>query len=176
MSLHEIVELVIAFVKAHDTWIMPIVFLLAFGESLAFFSLLLPATIILLGLGALIGESGLNFWPIWLAAAVGAFLGDWVSYIAGAHFKGDVGKIWPISRKPQLLTRAHNFFERWGIWSIFLGRFLGPFRAIVPLVAGICTMPLRYFQIANIFSALIWSFGVLAPGAFGLQWLAQWIS
>ncbi|WP_430199901.1 DedA family protein [Photorhabdus luminescens] len=176
LSLHEIVDLVIAFVKAHDTWIMPIVFLLAFGESLAFFSLLLPATIILLGLGALIGESGLNFWPIWLAAAVGAFLGDWVSYIVGAYFKGDVGKIWPISRKPQLLTRVHRFFERWGIWSIFFGRFFGPFRAIVPLVAGICAMPLRYFQIANICSALIWSFGVLAPGAFGLQWLVQWVS
>ncbi|WP_424679750.1 DedA family protein, partial [Escherichia coli] len=67
------------------------------------------------------------------------------------------------------------FFNRWGVWGVFIGRFFGPFRAIVPLVAGICAMPQRYFQLANLASAMIWAFGILAPGAFGLQWLAKWI-
>ncbi|MFF1009169.1 DedA family protein, partial [Proteus mirabilis] len=39
----------------------------------------------------------------------------------------------------------------------------------------ICAMPQRYFQLANLASAMIWAFGILAPGAFGLQWLAKWI-
>ncbi|PHM61775.1 DedA family protein [Xenorhabdus ishibashii] len=175
MSLHEIIELVISFVKAHEVWAIPIIFLLAFGESLAFISLLLPATIILLGLGALIGESGLTFWPIWIAAAAGAFFGDWVSYWFGFHYKENVGKMWPLSRHPQMLVRGHRFFERWGVWGIFIGRFFGPLRAVVPLVAGICAMPKRYFQLANLASALIWAFGILAPGAFGLRWLAEWM-
>ncbi|MDC9622625.1 DedA family protein [Xenorhabdus sp. XENO-7] len=175
MSLHEIIELVTDFVKAHEDWAIPIIFLLAFGESLAFISLLLPATIILLGLGALIGESGLNFWPIWIAAAAGAFFGDWVSYLFGVHYKDNVGKIWPLSRHPQTLVRGHRFFERWGVWGVFIGRFFGPFRAVIPLVAGICAMPKRHFQLANFASALIWAFGILAPGAFGLRWLAEWM-
>ena len=58
-----------------------VVFLLAFGESLAFFSLLLPASVILFALGALIGKAEIAFWPIWLAAAVGAVAGMMVAPI-----------------------------------------------------------------------------------------------
>lgn len=75
MTLNDIITLIIDFVREHESWAMPIVFILAFGESLAFLSLLLPATVILLGLGALIGESGISFWPIWAAATAGAFFG-----------------------------------------------------------------------------------------------------
>jgi len=151
---------------------LPIVFVLAFGESLAFLSLLFPATVILLGVGALIGEGGLNFMPVFLAAAAGGFFGDWVSYYIGYYYKDNVRHMWPISRSPQTLDRGHQFFEKWGIWGVFFGRFFGPFRAVVPLVAGICAMPQRHFQLANLSSAVIWAFGLLAPGAFGLKWMA----
>lgn len=77
MTLDNIIQVVVEFVRNHEHWAIPIVFFLAFGESLAFLSLLLPATVILLGLGALVGESGIAFWPLWLAASVGAFMGDW---------------------------------------------------------------------------------------------------
>ena len=127
-------------------------------------SLLLPATVILLALGALIGESGIAFWPIWAAAAVGAFFGDWLSYWIGYHYQDRVAHMWPLSRNPQLLARGHAFFERWGVLGIFIGRFFGPLRAVVPLVGGICGMPQRYFQLANVTSAMIWAFGILAPG------------
>lgn len=59
--------------------------------------------------------------------------------------------------------------------GVFFGRFLGPLRASVPLVAGICEMPASTFQIANIASAIVWATGILAPGAFGLKWLQQWV-
>lgn len=153
----------------------PSSFSLAFGESLAFLSLLLPATVILLALGALIGESGIAFWPIWAAAAAGAFFGDWLSYWIGYHYQDRVAHMWPLSRNPQLLARGHAFFERWGVLGIFIGRFFGPLRAVVPLVGGICGMPQRYFQLANVTSAMIWAFGILAPGAFGIKWLSQWL-
>lgn len=57
----------------------------------------------------------------------------------------------------------------------FIGRFFGPLRAVIPLVAGICAMPKHYFQLANLLSAMVWAFAILAPGAFGLSWLAQWM-
>nr|WP_274613891.1 DedA family protein [Yersinia enterocolitica] len=175
VTLNDVITIVIDFVREHETWATPIVFILAFGESLAFLSLLLPATVILLGLGALIGESGISFWPIWAAAVIGAFFGDWLSYWIGDHYKDRVGTLWPLSRNPQLLVRGHAFFERWGFFGAFIGRFFGPLRAVVPLVAGICAMPKFYFQLANITSAIIWAFGILAPGVFGIQWLSHWI-
>ncbi len=61
MTLNEIVTLVTDFTRENEIWALPIIFFLAFGESLAFLSLLLPATVILLGLGALIGESNITF-------------------------------------------------------------------------------------------------------------------
>lgn len=123
MTVQDIIHTITLFVKEHEIWAVPIVFLLAFGESLAFISLLIPATVILLGLGALIGESGLLFWPIWLAAALGAFFGDWISYWVGYHYKEGVRNLWPISRSPQTLVRGHQFFNRWGVWGYLLGDF-----------------------------------------------------
>ena len=103
----------------------PIVFVLAFGESLAFVSLLLPATVILFGIGGLIGATGIGFWPIWLAAALGAVLGDWLSYWLGNHYKYEIARLWPLSRRPDLLPRGEAFFRRWGVAGIFFGRFFG---------------------------------------------------
>lgn len=169
------IKFITDFVSEHQIWMIPIIFFLAFGESLAFVSLLLPATLILLGLGALIGQSAIPFLPIYIAAVLGAFLGDWLSYWIGARYNDKIATIWPLSRYPYLLKRGHVFFERWGIFGAFLGRFFGPLRAVIPLVAGICGMSQYYFQLANITSALIWAFGVLAPGAFGIKSLSHWI-
>lgn len=168
---HNVAQTILAWLQQHQAWASPLVFALAFGESLALISLLLPATAILLGAGGLIGAAGLSFWPIWTAAVAGAVLGDAVSYWIAYHFQDAVGRIWPLSRHPDLLPRGHAFFQRFGFGSVFLGRFFGPLRSVMPLVAGICGMPQLPFQLANVGSALIWATLVLAPGAFGARWL-----
>ncbi|MER9706875.1 MULTISPECIES: DedA family protein [unclassified Mesorhizobium] len=175
MSLDEVTQATIAFIRTHEAWGVPLVLVLAFGESLAFISLLLPATVILIGVGFLIGESGIAFWPLWLAAAIGAALGDWLSFWIGTRLGNGVSHYWPLSRYPNLIPRGHLFFERWGVAGVFFGRFFGPLRASVPLAAGICKMPALTFQIANITSAFVWATGILAPGALGLKWLQAWI-
>ncbi len=124
-------------------WAAPIVFALAFGESLAFISLLVPAWGALVAIGALIESGGIEF-----LAGVGrglarrrlrrlAVLLD----RAQARTFG-VAKIWPLSRHPDLIPRGEAFVKKWGILGIFIGRFFGPLRASVPLVAGIFEMPL----------------------------------
>ena len=56
------------------------VFLLSLLESFAFVSLIVPATFILLGVGALIGAAGVGFLFAWAGAAAGAFAGDWAAF------------------------------------------------------------------------------------------------
>ncbi|QBH98321.1 DedA family protein [Limnobaculum zhutongyuii] len=175
MTLDDIITSIMNFVRDHQAWGAPIVFFLAFGESIAFLSLLIPATVILIGIGAIIGESGIAFWPIWIAASLGAFFGDWISYWLGWRYKERIAHIWPLSRNPQMLVRGQHFFDRWGTIGVFVGRFFGPFRATVPLVAGICEMPLKSFQVVNLTSAMLWGFLILAPGAFGIQWIAHYL-
>lgn len=169
MSINDIITWINEMLRQHKSCIIPIVFFLAFSESLVFFSLLMPATVILLALGVLLGENHIAFWPIWTAATIGAFLGDWISYSIGYHYQNRVIHMWPLSHNPQLLTRGYAFFKRWGLLGIFISRFFGPLRAVVPLIGGIYGMPQRYFQLANIISAMIWAFSILAPGVLGIK-------
>src|SRR6202051_800366 len=78
------------FVRDDQAWAAPIVLVLAFGESLAFISLLIPAWGALVAIGALIGASAISFWPVWIAGGIGAALGDWVSYWFGYKYKEHV--------------------------------------------------------------------------------------
>ena len=162
--MEELARSVIAFVHDHQAWAAPIVFVLAFGESLAFVSLLVPAWSALIGIGALIGATDISFWPVWLAGALGAGFGDWLSYWIGDRYKNQVATMWPLSRYPTMLPRAESFMRVWGVPSIFIGRFFGPLRASIPLVAGIFEMPYWRFQIANFSSAMVWSAVLLASG------------
>ncbi len=163
-QLQDYTQQIIEFVRAHEAWAAPIVAALAFGESLAFISLLIPAWAVLVAMGVLIGETGINFWPILVAGAVGAALGDWLSYWIGIKVGPSIGKVWPLSRNPGLIPRGERFVLRWGASAIFIGRFFGPLRAAVPLVAGIFLMPWWRFQVANFVSAFVWVAVVLTLG------------
>ena len=160
---------ILDFVREHQEFAAPIVGALAFGESLALISLLIPATVLLIGIGALIGASGIEFWPIYLGAVLGAGLGDWVSFWLGRHYHEPIARMWPLSKHPDLLPKGHAFFEKWGWPGVFIGRFFGPLRAVVPLVAGTCQMPKTPFQIANWTSAAVWAALLLGPGSLGMS-------
>ena len=163
-SLEAFAQQLVEFVRLHEAWAAPVVFALAFGESLAFISLLIPAWAALVGIGVLISSGNLNFWPIWVAGAVGAALGDWLSIWVGITLGPPVAQVWPLSRHPELLPRGEAFVKRWGVLAIFIGRFFGPLRASVPLVAGIFHMPYWSFQLANFSSAFVWAAVLLTIG------------
>jgi membrane protein DedA with SNARE-associated domain len=166
---------VVEFVRDHEYWAAPVVAALAFGESLAFISLMIPAWAALVAIGVLVAESGINFWPIFFAGAVGAALGDWLSYWVGVKLGPAVGRMWPLSRYPDFIARGEGFVTRWGALAIFIGRFSGPLRASVPLAAGIFAMPFWRFQVANFSSAFVWVAVLLTLGdvvamIFNLIW------
>jgi membrane protein DedA with SNARE-associated domain len=172
--MEEFARALAGLVRDHQAWAAPIVLLLAFAESLAVISLLVPAWGALVAIGALISASDINFWPVWIAGGIGAALGDWVSYWFGFKYKEQVAQIWPLSRYPEILPRGEEFVKRWGVPSIFIGRFFGPLRASVPLAAGIFEMPYWRFQVANFASALVWAAALLLFGdviATSLEWL-----
>jgi membrane protein DedA with SNARE-associated domain len=174
MGLEAYVDPTIAFVRDNAIWAPPIVFALAFAESLAFISLLIPAWGALVAIGALIAAGGVSFWPVWIAGALGAAFGDWLSYWIGQKLEHSVAHIWPLSSHPELLPRGEAFMKKWGALGIFIGRFFGPLRAVVPLIAGIFEMPFWRFQFANFTSAFVWAAVLLTIGdviSFTVKWL-----
>jgi membrane protein DedA with SNARE-associated domain len=165
------------FVAQYPNWAAAVVFVLAFGESLAFVSLVLPFWAMLVAIGAIIGgTNSLNFWAIVAAAASGAALGDWFSYWLGYHYHERIQQMWPLKSHPKLVENGKIFFKRWGAWAIVLARFSGPLRASVPIAAGIAQMPQIMFQFANWASAFLWAFVLLSPGAYGMRWWFEYFS
>lgn len=177
MDIASIKADLVEFVGAHRSWAPLVIAGLAFGESLAVVSLFVPATVLLLGVGALIDKLGLSFWPIWAGAAVGAALGDVLSYEVGRYFQDPVRTVWPLNRYPDLMRKGEEFCRRFGVWAIAIGRFFGPARAFVPLVAGILEMPRLPFLAANVASALVWAYLLLTVGDVSgvvLSAVAEW--
>ncbi len=153
------------FVHAHGAWVVPVVFALSFLKSLAFVSLVVPSSIVVAIIVALMDMSGVSLWPTWFAIWLGAALGDWASYAIGWRLKDRVHRYWPFTRYPHLMPRGERFFRRWGAMSVVLCRFFSPLRATVPLLCGIFEMPPLVFQVANWISAGLWAGLVIAIGA-----------
>lgn len=152
------------FISSHGAWAGPIVGILCLGESLAIVGLFVPATAVMLAIGGLIGADTLDAWPIVLWAIAGSIVGDWLSYVFGNRIGPRVYRRWPLNRHRSAVARTRLFFRKYGFAAIFMGRFMGPIRATVPLVAGVLAMPKRPFQIANIASAALWVPLMFTPG------------
>lgn len=162
-----------AFIAQHGMWAGPIIGLLAFGESLAVVGLFIPATALMIAIGGLIGTGVVD--PFWIMgwAMVGAVIGDWISYALGRRLGPAAYRRWPLNRHRPMVARARLFFRRYGFLSIFAGRFLGPIRATIPLVAGVMDMDRRRFRIANVTSAFLWVPVMFAPGYFAVKSLGS---
>ena len=112
---------VVDFVSAHRDWAPVLVFLLALGETIAFVSILIPSTAILVGVGALVAAGGLDFAPLWVGASLGALIGSTFSYWLGDRFGPRMLALWPLNKDPALVARGTSAFARWGAVTV-----LGP--------------------------------------------------
>ncbi|EHL96493.1 SNARE-like domain protein [Acetobacteraceae bacterium AT-5844] len=161
-----------AWVRANAALAAPVTFLIAFLESFPVVSIVVPSTALLLAVGALVGSDLLSPGPVILACILGGILGD----AAGYWLARFIGPYAVRKRLPPSCRRIYAWsvvvFRRWGWWAVFIGRFLGPMRAVTPLAAGVVGMKNWPFQTANILSAIIWAPLVLMPGTVG-GWLAR---
>ncbi len=102
--------------------------LVAFLESLALVGLILPGTVMMAGLGALIGSGEVNFWQAWLAGIIGCLMGDWISFWLGWRFKKPLHR-WSFMKKNKaLLDKTEHALHQHSMFTILVGRFVGPTR------------------------------------------------
>lgn len=158
--LNSITELI----HQYPTWSGAIVFLVAMIESLAIIGVIVPGVAIMFAIGALISNGTLDMTTTVLWAAAGASFGDGLSYAIGRHYDKKIYQISWFKKNPNVLEKGHVFFEKYGIFSILIGRFVGPIRAVIPLIAGILDMPLKQYVPINIIASLLWAPAYLFPG------------
>ena len=171
--MDDLAQQLVDFIRQHQGWAGPILFVTAFGESLCIVNLFVPGTAILIAAGALIPLGIVDPWTGFFWSVPGAVIGDTLSYWIGRRFAPFLPRLWPFTRRPDMLPRGEAFFRRYGAWSVAIGRWFGPVRAVIPLTAGCMRMEPLPFQIANIGSALVWSPSLLAFGALAGTALRQ---
>ncbi len=164
--MEQLVATISVFLESHGAWAGPILGLIAFGESLAIFGLFVPATAVMLMVGGLVGGGLVDPLPVIGWSILGSILGDAISYGIGRRIGPRIYYRRPLRNHRAMVARARLFFRRYGFWSVLIGRFLGPIRSTIPLVAGVMRMPQRPFQLANVISAVLWVPIMLAPGFF----------
>jgi membrane protein DedA with SNARE-associated domain len=158
---HELFTLVRETAQAHPFWCLPIAAAIAFSESFVGVSIIIPGTTLLLTLGGVIGASHIPVWPAVLGATLGSILGDWISWWIGFHYHHQILHIWPFRKFETQIEKGLHFFQKWGPGAIFIGRFTGPLRATVPLVAGMSETAFWPFQLANAASAVVWAVAIM---------------
>lgn len=141
------------------------VFAAALLESTAVIGIVVPGSLVVFGGGVLVGLQVLDPWWVALAAVSGATLGDGFNYWLGRRYHEQLRNLWPIRRYPELLDRGQAYFARSGGKGVFLGRFVGPLRAAVPVIAGMSDMPVMRFTVVTVLSAVAWAAAHLLPGA-----------
>lgn len=158
-------------------WGYGIVALGAMLESAAFIGLFVPGESMVVVAGFLAGQGVFDLDVLIVAVAIGATLGDNIGYELGRH----LGRPWAarfgykLGLTESRLARAEAFFSRHGGKAIFLGRFVGFARALVPFIAGSARMRYATFSIYNALGAALWSLVFTLLGYFLGQAAQAWV-
>ena len=160
----EYIQPITTWLHANPEWALLITFLISFAESLAIIGSIIPGSITMTGIGILAGSGVMRVDLTLVAATLGAIVGDGISYLLGYFFSERLVTIWPFSRYPHWLNFGKDYFARHGGKSVIIGRFIGPLRSIIPVIAGMMHMSHWRFYIANSISAVFWSLLYVLPG------------
>ncbi|MET4682979.1 DedA family protein [Brevundimonas faecalis] len=161
------------FIARHHVWAGVVLGVVTFFESLVVIGAFVPATGLLVAAGGLVAAGVLDPVTVIAGCVIGAVMGDAISYWIGRRLGTGV------LRQPMLLPHRRKiawtrlYCRRYGVASIFIGRFFGPLRAFVPVMVGVLRMRQRVFQVANVVSAFVWVLAMLAPGYLAAKGLAR---
>ncbi len=150
-----------------------LLFLIVLAESTALVGLIIPGTVLMITMGTLIGTGKMDFWLACGVGFIAALIGDVFSYWLGFRYRRKLHQLKLIRQHRRLLLQARHVLRHHGPIGIFVGRFLGPTRPVLPMVAGMLSMSPQRFMPACILACLLWSPmyflpGILAGAAYGL--------
>lgn len=154
-------------------WGYLVIFLGAALECAAFLGVVVPGESLVLVAGFFAHRHVLDLDEVILVVVAGAIVGDNIGYELGRH----LGRDWLLrygrrfGLRERHLARVDAFFARHGGRAVFLGRFVGFARALVPFVAGASRMRYRQFLLYNGMGAALWGVAFTLLGYFlGASW------
>ena len=143
-----------------------ILFLVIFCETGLVVTPFLPGDSLLFGVGTFAAGGSLRvttaFLLLWSAAVIGDNVNYWIGRKVGPRVfhRPDVRFF-----KRQHLDRTHAFYEKHGVKTIIIARFLPIIRTFTPFVAGIGAMSYRRFLPFDLLGGLLWV-GIFVFGGY----------
>lgn len=142
-------------------------FIQQYGYFAVLFGVMVEGESVLLAAAYAIGQHYLAFWPVIVAAMVGAVCIDHVYFYLGRHH----GARW-LAKHPKLQQRADRFMpyiQRHQNLILISLRFLIGLRTITPIILGMSQIGRVRFFCFNLVSAGLWAMLITQFG----QWLVQ---
>ncbi|MEV0265814.1 DedA family protein [Streptomyces sp. NPDC050617] len=126
-------------------------------------------------------QDHINPYVLGACAVAGAIIGDSIGYLIGR--KGGkpllewLGRKFPKHFGPKHVATAERQFQKWGMWAVFIGRFIALLRIFAGPLAGVLKMPYWKFLIANVLGGIVWAGGTVAViysvGKVAEKWLSS---
>ena len=167
-SLFALDQTLSALAAEHAALMFAALFIVIFAETGLVIFPLLPGDSLLFVAGAVVAASGINVHLLVLTLFVAAVLGDSANYSIGRFigpraFRPHETKLgrW---LKPEYLDRTHRFYEKYGGFTIIIGRFVPIVRTFAPFLAGVGAMTYSKFLSYNVIGAAAWVAALLYGG------------
>lgn len=156
------------FIGDHGAWVYALLFAIVFVETGLVVMPFLPGDSLLFVAGTLAAGGMLDMALLVGLLFTAAVLGDNLNYAVGRWFGARVTG-WKVLGRPLIrkkdLDKTHAYFEKYGVKTIIIARFVPIVRTITPFVAGVGTMDYRRkFLPYDVFGGALWIGSLTAMG------------
>ena len=159
---------IIVWLEKNPQWIALGIIGASFIESFALIGIIIPGVLLLAIISGLAATS-LNIIEVVTIAYFSSLLADVMSFFIGYSFRNSINKVWPFKEHPEFLKEGQKFFKQYGMIGLFIGKFIGPIRPLLPITAGSLNMDKRRFFLIEILSCFLWALIYTVPGYYAAQ-------
>ena len=155
----------------------PLVFLAVLGENLG---LPIPSFAVVLAAASLSSEMRFTLRGVAVVCVIAALLGDTVWYLLG-RFRGRpiLRMLCTLSLNPDsCVSRTENLFERHGLKSLLVAKFIPGLNTVAPPLAGMLKIPPARFFLVDLGGIGIWVSSAIGAGwifRFQVVSLLEWL-
>jgi membrane-associated protein len=171
----------LATLAAQHAWLMfAALFIVIFAETGLVVFPLLPGDSLLFVAGTVVAAGGINVHMLVITLWTAAVLGDSLNYGIGRYigpkiFHRPQDTVLGRWLKPEYLQRTHTFYEKYGGFTIVIGRFVPVVRTFAPFLAGVGSMAYSTFLSYNLIGGALWVSSLVYAGyLFGnIPWVKE---
>jgi len=153
-------------IETYGIWTYLILFVIIFCETGLVITPYLPGDSLLFVAGALAGAGYLSVEVLLLLLAIAAILGDSANYWIGYTMEMRILEKYPTFVRKEHLEETHEYFRKYGGFTIVIARFVPFIRTFAPFLAGVGKMRYRWFLTWNITGGVIWICAFTLAGFF----------